>query len=73
MSGIYLDFIFARCAGCGYPIKHAADARQHGNGYLCPPCYERERRRPFVQLSMFDETDERTFNNGRGGPFPDAF
>lgn len=59
MSGIYFDFIFARCAGCGYPIRNASDARTYGSGYLCPICYEHERRKPFTQLDLFPE-DNRT-------------
>lgn len=53
MSGIYFDFIFARCAGCGYPIRNAHDARVYNDRYFCPTCYELERRRPFQQLNFF--------------------
>lgn len=58
MAGIYFDFIFARCAGCGYPIRNASDARPHGSGYLCPICYEHERRKPFTQLELFPEDNK---------------
>lgn len=50
-----LNFIFARCADCGYPIRNAADARQYGTNYFCPACYELERRRPYMQLNLFSE------------------
>lgn len=50
-----MDFIFARCAGCGHPIHQAADARPLDNLYFCAACYELERRRPFVQLNLFSE------------------
>lgn len=50
-----MEFIFARCAGCGHPIKDAADARNWGNKYYCPACYMLERRRPYMQLNLFSE------------------
>ena len=50
-----MEFIFARCAGCGHPIHQAADARPLDNRYFCAACYELERRRPFVQLDLFQE------------------
>lgn len=53
MSGIYFNFIFARCAGCGYPIKSAADARTLDGRYFCPVCYESERKKPFQQMELF--------------------
>ena len=50
-----MEFIFARCAGCGHPIKDAADARNWGNKYYCQACYMLERRRPYMQLNLFSE------------------
>lgn len=50
-----MEFIFARCAGCGVAIKHTADARPLDNKYYCPACYELEKRKPFHQLEMFQE------------------
>lgn len=50
-----MEFVFAWCAGCGHPIRQAADARPLDNNYYCAACYELERRRPFVQLNLFPE------------------
>lgn len=48
-----MDFVFARCAGCGHDIRQAADARPFDNKYYCPACYELEKRKPFQQLELF--------------------
>lgn len=50
-----MEFIFARCAVCGHPIRQAADARPFDNNYYCPACYELEKRKPFKQLKLFKE------------------
>lgn len=50
-----MDFVFARCAGCGHDIHQAADARTLDNKYYCPACYELEKKKPYVQLNLFKE------------------
>lgn len=50
-----MEFVFARCAGCGHEIRQAADARPLDNKYYCPACYELEKRKPLKQLEMFQE------------------
>ena len=50
-----MEFIFARCAGCGHPIHQAADARPLDNRYFCAACYELEKKKPYVQLNLFKE------------------
>lgn len=50
-----MDFVFARCAGCGHDIHQADDARPLDNKYYCPACYELEQKKPYVQLNLFKE------------------
>lgn len=50
-----MDFIFARCACCGHPIRQAADARLLDNNYYCSACYELEKRKPFKQIELFQD------------------